>query len=218
MGVDQLSVKFNQLYEQLLEELLIAEKWHGKSSEIASGNRDWELSDREAETVSRIKNWRRVIDNLCTDIINSGVLKNSENNDEILNLKPMELLEDTTSEDTSSKPAQENSAIPEAFSLFGKDYKVKMPTWGNLYYQVCEILVLYCPYVISILNVDKILNTESAINFSYIQSEIKNNPQRLSNGLWIETESSDIMTICYQLIEKCGFEHDELQIITTNQL
>ena len=109
-------------------------------------------------------------------------------------------------------------STPTYLGIFGKRHLVN--TWHELYFKACQILTNNCPYVIALLDGDKDLNFDNQTNFSYIQHEIKHNPKRLPNGLWMEMEkgSNEIVSICYQLFEKCGFPSDELQIETLEDL
>lgn len=118
---------------------------------------------------------------------------------------------------TIYEPQQPENVIgtkPAKLKLLGKQYVVN--AWNDLYLKVCEILLLHCPYVMATLDKDTEFNSERRTNFSYIQSEVKYNRKRLSNGLWVETNknSADIMNTCHRLLEKCGFSPEELQVET----
>jgi len=245
----------------MIEELLLAEKRHGRASEIASSNKDWDLSERESETALRIKNWRRTLDGLCADIIASGILQGvdettteavgqrdtrdmsvtgttetigdtedaSLTNEPIPNEDATSFVEEHISDEDETSPSEEmiphedgmlvapedsHEAEPTGFVLFGKQHEVVNRV--GMYTQICDLLVLHCPYTMSVLSIDMNLNTPHRTSFSYTQSEIKHNPQKLSNGLWIEAEgtSDHIVNMCHQLLEKCGFPQDELQVTT----
>lgn len=119
--------------------------------------------------------------------------------------------------DESDDLQQESSITgtkPISLKLLRKTYAVR--SWTELYIRVCEILLIHRPYVMAGLDSDAQFNSERRTNFSYIQSEIKFNRKRLSNGLWIETNknSADILNTCYRLLEKCEFSPDELCIET----
>jgi hypothetical protein len=61
---------------------------------------------------------------------------------------------------------------------------------------------------------DTEFNTKHQTYFSYIQSEIKVNGKRLSNGLWVETNmnNQEIQGKSRRLLEKCGFSSGDLKI------
>lgn len=103
---------------------------------------------------------------------------------------------------------------PTKVTLFGNEYSVN--AWNEMYTKVCEVLLLYKPYVMAAMDKDNDLNTDNNANFSYIQSDMKRNGKRLSNGLWIETgyNRNDIIRFCHKLLEKCGFSPDDIQIET----
>ena len=103
---------------------------------------------------------------------------------------------------------------PSIFSLFRRQYPVT--GWSDLYHKVCEILILYRPYVMASLAVDSVLNADEQVNFSYIESEIRHTRRALTNGMWIETNKNaeEVLRICFHLLDKCGYSHDDLVIKT----
>jgi hypothetical protein len=65
------SIKY--LFKQLLDGLQVAERQHRAAYDDASDNSSWDVADREADVVSQIRKWRRTIDSLNAEIIDSGV-------------------------------------------------------------------------------------------------------------------------------------------------
>jgi hypothetical protein len=108
----------------------------------------------------------------------------------------------------------DTSTSPSGFTLLGKQYTVS--NWSELYYKVCEILVLHHPYVMANLATDILLNTAEQVSFSYIESEIKHISKALDNGMWIEAEkeTEEILRICSYLLNKCGLSHNDFHINT----
>lgn len=101
---------------------------------------------------------------------------------------------------------------PTKFTLFGKEYIVKV--WNEMFVKVCEVMLLYSPYHMAAMDKDTEFNTERRTYFTYINSNIKVNGKRLSNGLWVETNmnNQDILKKCHKLLEKCEFSPNELQV------
>jgi hypothetical protein len=130
--------------------------------------------------------------------------------------KPIEVLSQSETQAMQVHDQEDVTGTkPTRLILFSKFYDVN--NWKDLFIRVCETLILHSPYVFATLDKDVGFNTEISRNFSYIQSEIKSVPKQLPNGIWIETENSanDLVATCYQLLEKCGFSSNDMQIETT---
>lgn len=115
------------------------------------------------------------------------------------------------------QPTPERTTInnkPTNLTLFSKDYAVG--AWNELLVKVCEVMLLHKPYIMAAMDRDTELNAENRTYFSYIQSDIKVNGKRLTNGLWVETDMNrqETLKISHRLLEKCGFSPNEMQIET----
>ncbi len=103
---------------------------------------------------------------------------------------------------------------PVKMILLGKEYPVR--AWNEMYIKICEVMLLHSPYCMAAMDKDTDFNTEHRTYFSFIQSDIKVNGKRLSNGLWVETNMNRQETESKgrRLLEKCGFSSDDLQVET----
>ncbi len=99
---------------------------------------------------------------------------------------------------------------PISMTLFGKTEPIKF--WNEVLIKVCEAVQLRKPYVVAKFDKMKVLNSGNRINFSYIESDIKFNRKRLSNGLYIEVNRSanDIVSVSEKILELCGYSANEL--------
>ena len=256
-----MSKRFNSLFTQLLDGLQSAEKRHRAAYGKASDNSDWDIADQESAIALRITNWRKMLDTIRVEIMDSSVVQDDDisivepplpsapvdvtshladhimtsdhiiTSDHIMtsNQQLSDILDGKSQNIALSSNLQVSPdsgaganqtkitlpikmSLPTKMSFRGSHYAIS--SWEMLYVKVCEILLMYCPYAIAILDTDTCLNDEQQTNFSYIQSEIRHRPKRLSNGLWIETgiDDEDIINHCHQLFERCGFSFEELQI------
>ena len=85
-----------------------------------------------------------------------------------------------------------------------------------MYAKVCETMVLHKPYLISCFDRDVELNSDTRINFSYVEDEIQNERKRLSNGLWMDIgmDAEDCENLCKIVLGKCGYPLDSLTVKT----
>ena len=79
---------------------------------------------------------------------------------------------------------------------------------------VCEVMILIRPYKAAKFDQSGSLNPNGQINFSLIQSNIKAEPKRLSNGLWVEMSqgAGDIIRLCTDMLRICGYTPDDIKI------
>jgi hypothetical protein len=103
-------------------------------------------------------------------------------------------------------------ALPTKISLFDKEHLVK--TWSDVLVKVCEALILYCPYDMADMDNNADFSNNINTKFSYIQSDMRYEGKRLTNGLWVETEHNGEKTlgICHKLLDKCGFSSKALYV------
>lgn len=101
---------------------------------------------------------------------------------------------------------------PKSIRLFNKQYPVRY--WNEVLIKVCEIMMIKKPYNVARFNRELSLNSDQCKNFSYVESEIKFNKKRLSNGLWVETfkNAKEIIKMSKKILELCGFSEDVLTI------
>ena len=189
---------FDNLFEQLLATLQTAERRHRIVYDSASDNSDWSTYDNEGELISNIIKWRRSLESIRSEILASFAISNMD-----ISILP------TLSQEEHPPPANENIHM----TLLGKEYHVK--SWSELFIKVCEVMLLHKPYFVSSLDKNEEFNTENETFFSYVQSDIKENGKRLSNGLWVGTSinNQEIQNMCRRLLEKVGFSSDDLKII-----
>lgn len=96
-------------------------------------------------------------------------------------------------------------------TIFGQVYTFK--SWSELLVKVCEIMLLKTPYIVAKFYKEKRLNPNGQVNFSYDKFDIKHNPKRLTNKLYIETEpeTSDIVSFCRDILSVCGFKPSDIE-------
>lgn len=181
-----MSNNFDNLFQNLMQSLKDADKKHWLEYNNASDNNDWDKIDQELSSIHKIATWRKSLDLIYKDIIESKLIIDNNIVDIILkkNYKPTQII------------------------FFKKIYTVTK--WTDLYIKVCEILILYKPHDMAII--DKYDN----LNFSYQKSDIKNNPIKLSNGIWatLHQDEDVIKDMCYKLLQRCDFSIDDLIIKT----
>ncbi|MGH4050189.1 MAG: hypothetical protein ACREVX_02365 [Clostridium sp.] len=113
---------------------------------------------------------------------------------------------------STDERAKNTCKVPISIKLFDKMYPIK--SWNEILIKVCEVMLLKKPYVVATFGRELTLNSEQWTNFSYTESEIKDNKKRLSNGLWIETNRSanDIVNVSKTILKLCGFNEKDLII------
>lgn len=117
------------------------------------------------------------------------------------------------------EPIVEPEPMPEApptnkylgLNLLGTQYEAE--DYAGIYVQLCEAMILRKPYVMAALDVLK-FDLEKDANFSYLKSDIKTAPIRLSNGLWIETARTpeQIEKLCGDILRVCGYSRSVFSI------
>ncbi|GHV54741.1 hypothetical protein FACS1894216_15390 [Synergistales bacterium] len=114
--------------------------------------------------------------------------------------------------DTNKYETLEFEIKSNAMVLLGKMYNVR--DRNEMFVKVCEVMLLHKPYAVAAFDSDAELNSDKLRNFSYIETEIKAKPKRLSNGLWIETNrsSEDTLQVCKRILEKCGYPPERLSV------
>ena len=117
-----------------------------------------------------------------------------------------------TVENEKPNQAQGHMQSDVKFVLFGDEYSVN--AWNDVFFKVCEILLLHRPYLMASLDRDVEFNTERRNVLGNILSEIRCNGDRLSNGIHAETlrDVDEILDSCYRLLDKCGISPQELQV------
>lgn len=101
---------------------------------------------------------------------------------------------------------------PRSITLFGK--KIEVKSWDDIFIKVCKEMALRKPYVVATFNQDKELNAAQTATFSYDKSEIKLNPKKLTNSLWIESEQNakEVIKLCENILAKCNFSPSDLRV------
>ena len=231
-----MSERFDYLLERLQNGLQCAEKRHREAYAAASDKHSWNDANHEADIALRITNWRKTLDSLRKEISESLATRDEDISDDLFDVVPLttEQLQDEAfgqvddGDDGDNGCENENlnkkeilsiqdatGKKPTQLKILGKHYEVR--NWTDLYIKVCEVLLLHRPYVIAELDKGIEFNSDRRIHFSYIQSDIKYSPKRLSNGLWIETNNNanTLLSMCYWLIDKCGLAKEDILITTT---
>jgi hypothetical protein len=232
-----LTGSFNDLFGRLIAALQSAEERRRTLRDNAYVHGDTEKFDGEIAIISDIVRWRRGLESIRSEMTASMVMTDEEASDNAItstNPEPTrnvpatavayeqaipdnEYPQDTpaTRGTTPEQQSVPKTTNPTKITLLGREYSVA--NLSDIYVKVCEVMMLYRPYIFAAFDKDDELNTEGRTNFSYVHSEIKSNGKRLQNGLWIETDrdSSRIVSDSKKLIEKCGFSSDELLIETT---
>ena len=119
---------------------------------------------------------------------------------------------DVVESNADAVPPSYAGTKPRALTLLGKTYAVH--NWNEVYLKVCEIMLLYKPYIVASLHADEGFNTDRRTYFSYVESDIIHNRKRLPNGLWIETNLSadDCVGFSHRVMEKCGYAQALLSV------
>lgn len=109
-------------------------------------------------------------------------------------------------------PIDYSNTNPTSIALFGETMNVRF--WNEVLIKVCNEMVLRKSYIIAQFDKNEELNPSERINFSYIESEVKFNSKRLTNGLWVETNRSanDIVKVCKKILQICGYQSTDLVI------
>jgi hypothetical protein len=101
---------------------------------------------------------------------------------------------------------------PAAFTFLDTTYTVD--SWQELLVKLCEAMILHKPYRIAGFGVTCPLNTADCTIFSFDQTQIAHLPERLSNGLFVETDgpANEIKSRCERILEACGYDRDVFHI------
>ena len=118
----------------------------------------------------------------------------------------------TLDEPSDPPPSFYTGDSPKLLTLLGRQYLVHQ--WQDVLTTVCEVMILTRPYKAAKFDQSESLNPDEQVNFSLIQSNIKVEPKRLSNGLWVEMSqgASDIIRLCNDMLRTCGYTTDVLEI------
>ncbi|MCK4260832.1 MAG: hypothetical protein KAX49_17780 [Halanaerobiales bacterium] len=222
---------FTKLNE-VLDELKSLEKQYRKIYNNAVDIEDFEISQKTQSDaylrIRKLKEWKSIVTDLYTKVSDSNIIeiipsieiddevsvtsemidatydKLDKNNDTVK--QNLEDNEKATTYDRSENTCKELISI----KLFDKVYSLRH--WSEVLIKVCEITLLKKPYIVARFDKEAILNSNKHINFSYLESEIKFNKNRLSNGLWIETNRSatDIVKVSKKILQLCGFDEKDL--------
>lgn len=107
----------------------------------------------------------------------------------------------------------QDQKIPVELNLFGENYKVN--SYEDLFFKMCQILLLKEPYLFSELDKNTFFNNESRTTFSYDKDNILFIGKKLSNGMWVEINLSpeEVVDAVYKLLEICGYKDEDIEII-----
>lgn len=102
---------------------------------------------------------------------------------------------------------------PKAVVLFGQEHSVTY--WRDVLVCTCEVLFTKKPQVVRSFDSNKNLNKKRP-TFSWHREAIKQQPERLSLGLWVELNHSaqTVMRICEKMLIECGFSPEDIQVTT----
>ena len=107
-----MSDEFDRLFRQLLNGLKTAEKRHRAAYGRASDNNEWDVADHESAIALRITNWRRALEALRVEIVDSDAVVDfdtvSEDDASVeVTLTPLQIAEATIVVPDKSKEADE---------------------------------------------------------------------------------------------------------------
>lgn len=101
---------------------------------------------------------------------------------------------------------------PLQIKLFNNYYNVNR-NWREVLITVCEGLIKRHPDKFSNFDKNDAFKGRTRVYFSYNPEELTKNNRKLSNGLYVEMNLSanQIARICYNLLEQCGYNPEELK-------
>lgn len=103
-------------------------------------------------------------------------------------------------------------AEPLQIKLLNNYYDVNR-NWREVLITVCEELIKKHPEKFSTFDKNSVFKGRKRSYFSYNPKELTENNRKLSNGLYVEMNLSanSIARICYNILEQCGYNSDELK-------
>ena len=112
------------------------------------------------------------------------------------------------------EPTSEEEEIPMAITLimFNETYPLKY--WSAVLVKVCQVVLVKQPFVIARLSQEKSVKNPEEAYFSYLKGDIKHQPRRLHNGLWIELDRTgdDVLEVVDTIKELGGYTDNDIAI------